>query len=302
MRFVRFGCLFAILMSLLVLAQSSRDQLANQPNRLPIAQQRHPAPPPNLSQMPQGAPFAQRRAGAFRATAPRRLALAISGLDSANALDYGSGGTDPLSVAVADVNGDGKPDLIVANYCASSSCGNTSGIVGVLLGNGDGTFQTVVTYASGGVYARSVAVADVNGDGKPDLILANQCGDTKCATSGAVGMLLGNGDGTFQAAATYDSGGVFTTSVAAADVKQDGKPDLLVGNNCASSHCDTDSSVGVLAGNGDGTFQAAVSFDSGGQQTESITVVDVNGTASPISLWATGALAAVVVGVAHRAS
>ena len=47
--------------------------------------------------------------------------------------------------------------------------------VGVLLGNGDGTFQTAVTYGSGGYYAYSVAVADVNGDGKPDLLVANYC-------------------------------------------------------------------------------------------------------------------------------
>ncbi len=45
--------------------------------------------------------------------------------------------------------------------------------MGVLLGNGDGTFQTAVTYDSGGYAANSVAVADVNGDGKPDLLVAN---------------------------------------------------------------------------------------------------------------------------------
>ena len=62
------------------------------------------------------------------------------------------------------MNGDGHPDLIVANECASSSnCSN--GIVGVLLGNGDGTFQAAVSYNSGSLLAFSVAVADVNGDG-----------------------------------------------------------------------------------------------------------------------------------------
>jgi hypothetical protein len=64
---------------------------------------------------------------------------------------------------------DGKPDLVVANYCANSSC--TNGSVGVLLANGDGTFQAAVSYGSGG--ASSVAVADVNGDGKPDLLVAS---------------------------------------------------------------------------------------------------------------------------------
>ena len=116
MRSVRFVCLFAILISMLVLAQSNRAPVVNQLNGLPIAQERHPALPPNLSQMPQGAPFAQRGARALKATANRRRALPMQGLNFANAVDYGSGGVDAISVAVADVNGDGKPDLIVANY------------------------------------------------------------------------------------------------------------------------------------------------------------------------------------------
>ena len=89
---------------------------------------------------------------------------------------YGSGGSGAESVAVADVNGDGKPDLLVANFCADSSC-QTDGSVGVLLGNGDGTFQPVVTYDSGGIEAVSVAVADVSGDGKPDVLVANYVSD-----------------------------------------------------------------------------------------------------------------------------
>ena len=78
-----------------------------------------------------------------------------------------------FSVAVADVNGDGKPDLVVANRNTMAAVGS----VGVLLGNGDGTFQAAVTYGSGGYQANSVAVADVNGDGKPDLLVANLCAE-----------------------------------------------------------------------------------------------------------------------------
>jgi FG-GAP-like repeat len=80
--------------------------------------------------------------------------------------DYGSAN----SVALADVNGDGKLDLI-----AACECGPTGGTVSVLLGNGDGTFQAPVNYPSGGDVGASVAVSDLNGDGKPDIIVANSC-------------------------------------------------------------------------------------------------------------------------------
>ena len=193
------------------------------------------------------------------------------------ARSYSSGG-DALAVTVADVNGDRKPDLLVANECASSSiCAN--GTVGVLLGNGDGTFQAAVTYGSGGYEADSVAVADVNGDGKPDLVIANSCatvpGESGCVTGGSVGVLLGKGDGTFQAAVPYGSGGQGSFSVAVADVNGDGKPDLLVANECASSSNCANGTVGVLLGNGDGTFQAAVTYGSGGE-AYSVAAADVN--------------------------
>jgi hypothetical protein len=131
---------------------------------------------------------------------------------------YDSGGLEANMVAVAEVNGDGKPDLVVAN-CGSCSIFN-DGSIGVLLGNGDGTFQPVVTYSSGGVSPLFVAVADVNGDRKPDLVVANRCGNNGCLNQALVGVLLGNGDGTFQTAATSFSGGEFASSVAVADVNQ----------------------------------------------------------------------------------
>ena len=75
--------------------------------------------------MPQGAPFAQRGARAFKETATRR-GNSSSGLDFANAVAYDSGGYTATSVAVADVNGDGKPDLLVANYCAVTAIVRTA--------------------------------------------------------------------------------------------------------------------------------------------------------------------------------
>jgi uncharacterized repeat protein (TIGR03803 family) len=197
------------------------------------------------------------------------------------AVTYSSGGFGPSSVTVADVNGDGSPDIVVANRCVSSSnCFN--GIVGVLLGNGDGTFQAAVTYSSEGCDALSVTVADVNGDGRPDIVVANYCVSSSNCANGIVGVLLGNGDGTFQAAVTYSSGGGFgALSVTVADVNGDGRPDIVAGNECASSANCANGTVGVLLGNGDGTFQAAVAYSSGGFDALSVTVADVNGDGRP---------------------
>jgi len=187
------------------------------------------------------------------------------------AQSYASGGYEAYSVAVGDVNGDGKADLIVANGCQSANqCAN--GAIGVLLGNGDGTFQAAQSYSSGGVVASSVVIADLNKDGHADLVVANQCLDSSCA-SGGVSVLLGNGDGTFQAAQSYPSGGLTAVSVAVGDFNHDHKMDLVVANQCQSSgNCN--GNVGVLLGNGKGIFQSAQTYSSGGYRAVSVAVDD----------------------------
>ncbi len=192
---------------------------------------------------------------------------------------YSSGGAGTNSVAAADLNGDGKVDLVVVNQCGNGAPNDCpSGTVGVLLGIGNGTFQST-SYGSGGFAARSVAVGDMDGDGKPDLIVANQCGsDNTCQThSASVGVLLGNGNGTFQPAATYDSGGFAGAPLAVADLDGDGKLDVVVAHCDVSRKCSTGTgNVAVLLGKGDGSLQPAVLYDSGGQDAISVALADVN--------------------------
>lgn len=196
---------------------------------------------------------------------------------------YDSGGYGATSVALNDLNGDGHLDLIVANACPSVGCSNANeGEVSARLGKGDGTFQAPTNYASGGNRATSVAAGDLNGDGHPDLVVANRCrsgNDCDTDDTGEVSVLLGNGNGTFQAAVRYSSGGFSPTSVAIADVSHDGKPDLLIANHCQALECVARNrgAVGVLLGNGNGTFQAPVSYDSGGGLATSLAVGDLNG-------------------------
>ena len=162
------------------------------------------------------------------------------------------GSASPGSLAVADVNGDGNPDLIVAN-----SPGYSSGSIGVLLGNGDGTFQPVKLDSIAGTVGvvNALAVADVNGDGKADVLVG-----TCCESNGnnEVAVLLGNGDGTFQPAAMYDAAGTQGGIVSVGDVNGDGRPDIVMVN---WDNSDNKSTVSVLLGNGDGTFRPVVISD-----------------------------------------
>jgi hypothetical protein len=198
---------------------------------------------------------------------------------------YSSGGSRPDFVTVADVNGDGKTDIIVSGECVTNGgCPADNSVVGILLGNGDGTFQASQTFSSGGYGASSIVVVDVNRDGKPDIVVGNDCANSaSCGSgnSGVVGVLLGNGDGTFQPAQAYGSGGSGADSVALADVNGDGKLDIVVANYCATGSSCSNGSVGVLLGDGHGNFQAAVNYSSGGQDASAVLVVDVNGDGKP---------------------
>lgn len=198
------------------------------------------------------------------------------------AVPYTTSGYNPYSVAVADLNGDGKLDLVVANEQQSKS--DSQGSISVMLGKGNGTFHAAVNYSSGGESAYSISVADVNGDGKLDLVVANGCFGSDCST-GSVGVLLGNGNGTFKKVVTYRSGAasVFGAHVAIGDLNGDGKPDLAVANTgpgCGNG-C-PEGLIGVLLGNGDGTFKKAKTYRTGGFDAIGwVAIADVNGDKKP---------------------
>lgn len=211
--------------------------------------------------------------------------LFVTSLNAATAFKgpktYDTGATNSVAMVVGDLNGDGKPDLVIANYCIQSCSAPSS--IAVLLGNAAGTFQTArtfpITNMSFGTYTPvGLAIGDVNGDGKADVILAG---------NNELGLLLGNGDGTLQSLRTIypiSTSLVYATSVVIADVNGDGKKDLVIGES-SDGIGNGDGGVSVLLGNGDGTFGMPKVYDAGGagiggpfgEQGLSIAVADVNG-------------------------
>ena len=169
-------------------------------------------------------------------------------------------GQQPSSIVTGDFNADGNLDFVVTNLTDNS--------FSLFLGNGDGTFKQ----ATGSPFALPSAVTgpiamtatDINSDGNLDLAIVNQ-------TTNNVSILLGNGNATFtESTGSPIAVGKSPVAIASGDVNNDSHPDLAIVNQ-------TDNTVSVLLGNGDGTFTPAINSPlATGQAPTAVTIADFN--------------------------
>lgn len=176
----------------------------------------------------------------------------------------------PISVTIADFDGDGKPDLALTD---SNTEQTQAGHVAIFFGNGDGTFQMTAEVVKAGDHPWAVAAADLNGDGFLDLAITDD-NNTESSRE-TLFVLLNNGDGTFHQSEVDDLG-YEAVSVAVADLNHDSKLDLVV----ASSF---NQAIAVLLGHGDGTFSSPVFNSTGsvGAAPLQVAVTDFNLDGNP---------------------
>ncbi|HTV67651.1 MAG TPA: FG-GAP-like repeat-containing protein, partial [Rhizobiaceae bacterium] len=151
------------------------------------------------------------------------------GFDPVTLYPLPAGVAGPRSIVVADLNTDGRPDIVTANGDSNDISVLINGVGGIVSG---GTF-------SAGANPYDLALGDVNGDGNADIVTANN-------GSNNVSLLLGNGDGTFDAPVTF-AAGTSPASVALGDVNKDGEVDIVVANNGHNT-------ISILHGDGLGNF------------------------------------------------
>ena len=163
-------------------------------------------------------------------------------------------GMNPRRVISADLNSDGKLDLVSPNAASDN--------VSVLINNGDGTFKAASNLTTAGAVSPVDATAgDVNGDRKLDLVVIN-------SGSSNYTVYLGNGDGTFNAGTNTNAGLLSPITMALGDLNGDLKLDLISGSSGAT--------IGTAIGNGDGTFKAPTITATGGKNAV-VALGDLNG-------------------------
>ena len=189
----------------------------------------------------------------------------ITGADIASKADFTTG-TGPYAVAVGDIDGDGKPDLAIANYGTSSNPGNTVSVLRNTSTLGTISYATKVDFATGSVPI-SLAIGDIDGDGKLDLVV------TKYNDS-SVSVLRNTGSsGSISFATKVDfATGSRPYSVAIGDLNGDGKPDLAVANNSSS----TVSLFRNTGSSGTISFATKVNFTTG-TNPQSVSIGDIDG-------------------------
>jgi hypothetical protein len=196
--------------------------------------------------------------------------------------DYAAG-PFPNSVVVADLKGNGRLDLIVANDLNSGSTNAGTGEISILYGNGDGTFQAPVTLKTGGNSPSVAMVADFNHDGFLDVAVAEEAGSKQSPSGSDVVMFLGTGGGNFAApyVALNNFGGGQTENGVVADVSSTGYPDIIIGNETGTTSDPSYQRVEVLVNSQTNQPTFSVKTFKAAAHTFSVAVGDFNGDGRP---------------------
>jgi hypothetical protein len=181
-------------------------------------------------------------------------------------LDISEGDVGAFGMVAADFNNDGIADLAISNSGLIGAFGQN---ISILLGKKNGNFGSPTTFATD-KDPQGLVAADLNQDGHLDLVVANG-GDFTHNIPGSVGVLLGKGDGTFQAQRSFAPGSGIPTSIAVADFNGDGHLDVAAAQFGAGT-----GNVSLFLGDGTGGLGTPTVLNSGGDY-ESLLMTDFNG-------------------------
>jgi Big-like domain-containing protein/VCBS repeat protein len=191
------------------------------------------------------------------------------------------GGAGVLTLAVTDLNNDGKLDFAVTTH----SYGYSTVVINVLMGNGDGSFKSPVVNATAGYESAAVMVHDVDRDGKLDLVTVLCIANRIDCNTNFVGVLKGNGDGTFQPAIMSVGSGYHTYLRGVVDLNGDGKAEAVIATSPDAAG--SEGLLGILQGNGNGSFERPVLYPVSKLWWVSAELADLNGDRKPDAVVST---------------